>query len=78
MFTNLNEQASECRRHAVSCASNAAIQSDPQLRQDFVQMERRWLGLASSYEFLERLDLLSAVDTQTKNTRQALDFAAIS
>jgi hypothetical protein len=78
MFTNLNEQASECRRHAVNCASNAEIQSDPRLRQDFVQMERRWLGLASSYEFLERLDLLSAADTQTKNTWQVPDFAAIS
>jgi hypothetical protein len=78
MFTNLNEQASECRRHALNCASKAEIQSDPRVRQDFVQMQRRWLGLASSYEFLERLDLLSAVETKTKNAPQTLDFAAIS
>ena len=27
----------------------------PELRQDFLDMERRWLSLARSYEFAERL-----------------------
>lgn len=78
MFTNLNEQARECRLHALNCASKAEIQSNPQLRQDFVQMQRRWLGLASSYEFLDRLELLSAVETKTKTVRQTIDLAAAS
>jgi hypothetical protein len=31
-------------------------QSDPQLRYDYLEMQRRWLGLARSYEFSERLE----------------------
>ena len=29
------------------------LQSDPQLRQCFLEMQRRWLSLARSYEFAE-------------------------
>src|SRR5262249_6606140 len=76
MFTNLNEQARECRLHALSCASKAEVQANPQLRQDFVQKQRRWLGLASSYEFSDRLELLAAVETKT--VRQTIEFAAAS
>jgi hypothetical protein len=62
MFTNLSEQAGECRLYAEHCADNARLQSDPQLRNDFLEMQRRWLCLASSYEFTERLGSLSAVE----------------
>ena len=33
----------------------AEIQSDPELRDDFLKMQKRWLSLAYSYEFSERL-----------------------
>jgi hypothetical protein len=33
----------------------AAAQSDPKLRQDFSDMEARWLKLARSYELTQRL-----------------------
>jgi hypothetical protein len=46
---NLSEQIRECLRHAADCAQKAAAQSDPQLKQDFLDMERRWLFLARSY-----------------------------
>jgi hypothetical protein len=62
MFTNLSEQAGECRLHAEYCADNARLQSDSQLRNDFLEMQRRWLSLAHSYEFTERLGSLSAVE----------------
>ena len=56
---NLSEQIRECLRHAEDCAQKAAAQSDPQLKQDFLDMERRWLFLARSYGFTERLTKLS-------------------
>ena len=36
--------------------------SDPQLRNDFLEMQRRWLSLARSYEFSEQLEFLSAIE----------------
>jgi hypothetical protein len=62
MFTNLSGQAGECRLHAGRCADNARLQSDPQLRKVFLEMQRRWLSLARSYESTERLGSLSAVE----------------
>jgi hypothetical protein len=56
---NLSEQIRECLRHAEDCAQKAAAQSDPQLKQDFLDMERRWLFLARSHGFTERLTKLS-------------------
>jgi hypothetical protein len=65
MFANLTEQAGECRLYAGHCADKAQLQSDPQLRRDFLEMQRRWLSLARSYEFSERL-VLSAVEGTLK------------
>jgi hypothetical protein len=56
---NSSEQIRECLRHAEDCAQKAAAQTDPQLKQDFLVMERRWLFLARSYGFTERLTNLS-------------------
>ena len=56
MLNNLSEQIRECLQHAEHCARKAAAQSDPNLKEDFLTMERRWLFLARSYEFSERLD----------------------
>jgi hypothetical protein len=39
---NLSEQIRDCLRHAEACAQKAAAQTDPQLKQDFLVMERRW------------------------------------
>jgi hypothetical protein len=55
MLKNLSEEIRECHRHAEDCARQAAGQSCPKLKQDFLDMERRWLSLARSYEFSERL-----------------------
>jgi len=56
MLNNLSEQIRECLQHAEDCARNAAAQTDPGLREDFVRLEKRWLDLARSMEFGERLD----------------------
>jgi hypothetical protein len=55
VLNNLSEQVRACYRHAEDCAQKAAAQSDPKLKQDFLDLEKRWLFLARSYEFTERL-----------------------
>jgi hypothetical protein len=55
MLKNLSEEIRECQRLAEDCARKAAAQSDPKIKQDFLDLEVRWLFLARSYEFTERL-----------------------
>lgn len=68
MFVNLSGEARECHLYAEHCADRARHQSDPQLRQDFLEMQQRWLGLARGYEFAEQLEFLSAVETRNKES----------
>ena len=60
MLNNLSEQIRNCYQHADDCARKAAEQTDPQLKQDFVDLEKRWLLLARSFDFNERLSDFSA------------------
>jgi hypothetical protein len=69
MFVSVSREASECRLYAEHCADKARLQSDPQLRQCFLEMQRRWLSLARSYEFAEQLEFLSAVEERNKEAR---------
>ena len=55
VLNNLSEQVRECLQHAEHCARQAAAQTNCKLKEDFLEMERRWLFLARSYEFTERL-----------------------
>ena len=56
MLSNRSEQVRECLQHADDCARQAAAQTDAKMKEDFLDLERRWLSLARSYEFTERLD----------------------
>jgi hypothetical protein len=56
LLSNLSEQVRECLRHAEDCAREAGAQTCPKMKADFLDLERRWLSLARSYEFTERLD----------------------
>jgi hypothetical protein len=49
----------DCYSHAEKCRRRAKEQSDPALRQDFVDCERRWLLLARGYELARRMEALS-------------------
>jgi hypothetical protein len=62
-------QARECRQYAEQCARSAQSQSDPQVRQSYLEMQKRWLGLASSYEFSEQLEFLSSVELKNRELR---------
>jgi hypothetical protein len=55
VLNNLSEQIRECLQHAEDCARKGAAQTDPGLRDDFLRLEKRWLELARSMEFAERL-----------------------
>jgi hypothetical protein len=65
MFVSVSREASECRLYAEQCADRARLESDPKLRQDFLDMERRWLSLARCYEFPERLEYLLAIEASS-------------
>jgi hypothetical protein len=56
VLNNVSEEVRECLQHAEDCARQAAAQTCPQLKENFLDLERRWLALARSYEFTERLD----------------------
>jgi hypothetical protein len=49
MQNNLSEQLRDCYRHAQDCARKAAEQTDPNLKQDFLVIERRWRSLAAQH-----------------------------
>lgn len=55
MHDNLSEEIQGCLRHAEECARKAKEANKPKLRNDFLEMERRWLGLAHRYEFAKKL-----------------------
>jgi len=55
----LAENIRDCYRHAEHCRGRAKAQSDPLLRQDFLDCERRWLLLARGYELAQRMEALS-------------------
>ena len=63
---NLSEQIRECLEAAGNCARKAAALPDSSpFRQDFLNLEQRWLELARSIEFGESLD------TFTKNSAKS-------
>jgi hypothetical protein len=55
MLENLSEEIRGCLRHAAECARKAKESSKPNLREDFLEMKRRWLRLAHSYQFAQKL-----------------------
>jgi hypothetical protein len=56
MLNNLSKQIRECHLHAELCALRASVQTDSQLKDIYLEMEQRWLMLARSHEFSQRLD----------------------
>jgi hypothetical protein len=47
MLASLSDQVRECLRHADDCVQQAASQTDPQLRQDYLILGTCWLKLSS-------------------------------
>lgn len=57
--------------HAEHCRRRAKEQSDPLLRQDFLDCERRWRLLARGYKLAERMEALSKGSPPTKRAKVA-------
>jgi hypothetical protein len=55
MLQNLSEEISECLRRAEECRRLSKTVRSPSAIKDYLDMEQRWLNLAHSYEFTERL-----------------------
>jgi hypothetical protein len=60
MLLKLSAEIAECHRHASDARDRAKIAGDEATIQDFLDVERRWLSLAHSYEFAERLSNFTA------------------
>jgi hypothetical protein len=59
MLQNLSKQVRDCMQRAEECAYCARTEGDPAVARDFLEMERRWLRLARSYQFSEQLQSFS-------------------
>jgi hypothetical protein len=55
MLRKLGEQVQACFDHALDANRNAEGTADSARKAEFLEMEKRWLALAQSYEFSERL-----------------------
>jgi hypothetical protein len=52
MPNNLSERIREWDEQAVQCARQADTQTDPKVKQQFLELKRLWLLLARSYDLL--------------------------
>ena len=68
-----SNQIRSCLHHAEECAHRAKIEPDPNLARDFLNMERRWLNLALSHAFAERLEAFA--EHNEKRRKSATSFA---
>ena len=57
VLDNVSKQIRECLEHAEDCARQAAARpAGSPSRLDYLQLEGRWLALARSIEFSDRLE----------------------
>jgi hypothetical protein len=73
VLNNLSEQIRECLQHAEDCARKAAdLPVGSTFRQDFLNLEQRWLDLARSIEFGEQLDSFTKSIPKRRQSRSSL------
>lgn len=70
MLENLSEQIRECHWQAQECARRAREHTDPKARQDYLDFERRWLRLAASYEFAERMQCFMSKPSKSQEAAE--------
>ncbi len=75
MLQGISADIKACYRHAEECARRAAAETDPSSKQDFLDMEERWLNLAHSYELTERIInfITSPRPARVSRTRPSID-----
>jgi hypothetical protein len=73
MLHQLSEEIAECYLRAEQARLQAKQTHDAALKQESLDMERRWIGLARSYEFTERLFDLHQAKTPAELRPQAIE-----
>jgi hypothetical protein len=53
MLNNLNDESREWYQQAERCALQADVQTNPKVKQQFLELKRLWLILTHSYVFTE-------------------------
>ena len=61
MLQKLTEEIADCYASASECRERAKQALDPATKQDFLEMQRRWIMLARSYEVSERISNFQGV-----------------
>jgi PAS domain S-box-containing protein len=69
MLEQLNDQVQECHEYAAEARAKANVATDPALKAEFLAAEMRWLALARSIAFSERLENFTA-----QNSKQQEEF----
>lgn len=60
MLRQLSREVHDCYAHAEDCAVQAVEAASDKAHDDFLRLERHWLTLARSSQFLEQLGLFTA------------------
>jgi PAS domain-containing protein len=68
MLLKTSEQVRTCLERAYDAKRQADGAFHPALKTDFLEMEKRWLALARSYEFSERLTDFTAANSAWRTT----------
>jgi hypothetical protein len=63
MLSNHTQEIRECYQQAAHCVQQAEAQNDPKVREQFLELTRRWLLLARG---LAEPTVTSAADTQAE------------
>src|SRR5262245_61449184 len=74
MLRQLSKEQRECLDRALECRGRADASTDGTARKTFLDMEQRWLRLARSYEYMERLDLFLNAQTPRKPKPEITQF----
>jgi len=70
MLLDLSTEIRNCHEHAERCRRLAREARDPEQEADYLELEKRWLKLAQSYEHTERITrYLDDVDRKGGNSR---------
>jgi hypothetical protein len=62
MLQKLSEQIQSCFDRSLDANRKADETADPARKADFLEMEKRWLALAQSYDFTRRLTDFTAAN----------------
>ena len=66
MLEQFSEQIRLCFERATDAKARADATDDPAIKAEFLASERRWLALASSYGFTERLKSFTAANSERR------------